>query len=371
LKKLELKRTPLYKAHKALGAKFVDFAGWEMPVQYTGVIEEHTSVRSACGVFDVSHMGEIEVLGPGALAALQNFATNDAGRLSDGQCQYTLLCYPDGGVVDDCIVYKFNAERFLVCVNASNTDKVFDWLSSQALAGALVSDISSSYAQIALQGRASVEVLRPLLTVDPAEIKTFRFMVTAVAGTDAIVSRTGYTGEDGFEIYLAPKEAERVWGAILDSGKNFGVKPVGLAARDTLRLEMGYPLYGNELTAKTTPIEAGLFRFVALDRPGFIGKEALEKQVDSGVQRTLVGLTTLEPGIPRQGYEVRHEDNAVGTITSGTLSPMLKKGIALAYVEAAHKEPGTELKVMIRGRAVRARVVKPPFYKKDLFKALN
>lgn len=342
-----------------------------MPVQYSGVIEEHMSVRSSCGVFDVSHMGEIEVSGPKAFAALQDLATNDIGRISDGQCQYTLLCNPDGGVVDDCIVYRQSEDRYLVCVNASNTEKVFKWFSEQAPAGALVSDVSLSYAQIALQGRASQEVLMPLLNIDPAGIKTFRFKVTEVSGAESIISRTGYTGEDGFEIYLAPKKAEKVWGELLLSGRNFGIRPVGLAARDTLRLEMGYPLYGHELSDKTTPIEAGLSRFVALDKPGFIGRDVLKRQAESGVEKTLVGLETIEPGIPRQGYEVRRGENLVGTVTSGTLSPALKKGIAMAYVDADLREPGTELNVMVRGRGVKARVVRPPFYKKELLKTIN
>ena len=280
---MTLKRTPLYEAHRALNARFVEFAGYEMPVQYTGVIEEHLKVRSSAGLFDVSHMGEVEVKGPLALEALQKVTTNDLEKIGNGQCQYTPLCYPEGGVVDDVIVYRFSRERLLVCVNASNRAKDFAWL-SENIKMAEVKDISDSYAQLAIQGPSSVEILKPLSEVDPASIKRFSFVEAKVAGLKAIVSRTGYTGEDGFEIYLPPEGAAAVWEAILKEGAGYSIAPAGLGARDTLRLEMGYPLYGHELTDKTTPIEAGLRRFVALDKPSFIGKDVLKREAEAGVQ---------------------------------------------------------------------------------------
>ncbi len=362
---MELKKTPLYQAHKNLGARMVEFAGWEMPVLYTGVIDEHRSVRASCGLFDVSHMGEIEVTGPGALAAIQLLMTNDIEKISDGGCQYTLLCYPDGGVVDDCIVYRTNAEHFLVCVNASNTTKAFEWMSARAGDGADIRDVSADYAQIALQGPASIKTLAPLVSIKPDEIKAFHFTVTGVMGYEAIVSRTGYTGEDGFEIYLAPENAEEVWNALLASGAQFGIKPAGLGARDTLRLDMGYPLYGHELSEKTTPVEAGLHRrFVSIDKPHFIGREVMAAEIEGGVEKTLVGLEMIDPGIPRQGYAVCTPSGGGGVVTSGTLSPSLKLGIAMAYVDPASSAPGTEVTVRIRNRSARARVVKKPFVKR-------
>lgn len=359
---MELKRTPLYEAHKALGARLVAFAGWEMPVQYTGVIEEHLGVRKTCGLFDVSHMGEVEIAGPGAFSALQYLATNDLEKTVDGQCQYTLLCYPDGGVVDDCVVYRFSRERFLICVNASNTEKAFEWMKSNCPKGAVVTDRSARFAQLALQGPSSAEVLRHLLSVDPAAVKHYHFVEAKAAGVSAIISRTGYTGEDGFEIYLPPEEAAGVWQRIMEAGARFKIVPAGLGARDTLRLEMGYPLYGHELTEKTTPIEAGLKRFVGLNKADFIGIDVLRRQARSGVEKTLAGFEIEGQGVPRQGYDVCRGGKKLGSVTSGTHSPSLGKGVGMAYVEPALNKAGTEIDIIIRGRAVRARVVKPPFY---------
>ncbi len=360
-----LKRTPLYREHALLGARLVDFAGWEMPVQYTGVIDEHRAVRSACGLFDVSHMGEIEVSGPNARAVVQKLFTNDIDKVKDGGCQYTLLCYPDGGVVDDCIVYVFGPERYLVCVNASNTDKAFEWMSARAGTEAEIRNVSADYAQIALQGPESTEVLAPLVNLKPTEIKPFHFAVTGVLGFESIVSRTGYTGEDGFEIYLSPEHAPEVWGALLASGAEFGIKPAGLGARDTLRLEMGYPLYGHELSEKITPVEAGLHRrFVSLDKGHFIGREVMAAQVEGGVEKTLVGLEMIDAGIPREGYAITTPSGGGGVVTSGTMSPSLGRAIAMAYVEPASSKPGTEVTVRIRNRSARAKVTKTPFYSK-------
>ncbi|MBI5903880.1 MAG: glycine cleavage system aminomethyltransferase GcvT [Deltaproteobacteria bacterium] len=361
-----LKRTPLHDVHTALGARLVNFAGWGMPVQYTGVIEEHLNVRRACGLFDVSHMGEIEISGAGAHALVQRLFTNDIDRVGDGQCQYTLLCYPHGGVVDDCIVYRYNKGRFLVCVNASNTGKVLAWIESRASAqggqggAALVEDLSDNYAQLALQGPASADVLRPLMDIEPEDIEHFHFVMCELkGGVEALVSRTGYTGEDGFEIYLEPEHAVDVWQALMDSGRVHGIKPAGLGARDTLRLEKGYPLYGHELSEDITPIEAGLKKYVRFNRD-FIGKEALEKQAAFGVGKTLIGFQMTAPGIPRAGYELSVDGNKAGWVTSGTLSPSLNVGIGMGYVDASVK--AGEMDVIIRNRPVRARVVKLPFY---------
>lgn len=362
---LKLKRTPLYEVHKSLGARLVDFAGWEMPVQYTGVIDEHQAVRSSCGLFDVSHMGEIEVSGAGAFDFVQTIMTNDIERVEDGQCQYTLLCYPDGGVVDDTIVYRYNKDRYLFCVNASNAGKVFEWLKKHADGDTVVEDLSSAYAQIALQGPKSVEVLRGLLDADPEEIKHFHFYIGLVGGFEALVSRTGYTGEDGFEIYLDPSDAVAVWQALMDSGKAHGIKPIGLGARDTLRLEMGYPLYGHELSETITPIEAGLQKYVRLDDRDFIGEEALKKQAGEGVTKALVGFQMKDPGVPRAGYEIRSGGKKAGTVASGTSSPSLKTGLGTGFVPPSLKEPGTELEIMIRERGAKAVVVRMPFYKKQ------
>jgi aminomethyltransferase len=366
----DIKRTPLFECHRSLGARFVPFAGWEMPVVYSGVIGEHLAVRSSCGLFDVSHMGEIEVSGPGAAGFVQRITTNDIARASDGQCQYTLICYPDGGVVDDCVVYRFGPERFLFCVNASNASKVLEWMRrtldalGPSSAGVKVDDLSRSYCQVALQGPASVKVLKPLMRSDPGSIRRYHFVTAPIAGLDAIVSRTGYTGEDGFEIYADPDSAVRLWEALMGSGRGFGIVPVGLGARDTLRLEMGYPLYGHELSAETTPIEAGLGRFVSFDKGDFIGRAALERQVRQGAAKTLIGFRMNGPGIPRQGYPMRLSGLDAGSVTSGTMSPSLGAGIGMGYVRAPFDGP--EVDIIIRNRAARAAVLKPPFYRKNL-----
>ncbi len=359
-----LKKTPLYDIHISLGARMVEFAGWEMPVQYTGVIDEHTAVRSSCGLFDVSHMGEIEVTGPKALEAVKRLATNNAERAADNQCQYTILCYPDGGTVDDTIVYRFGPERFLFCVNASNAEKAFGWISENS-GGAQVRDASPDYAQLALQGPASAASIAPLLSIDPALIRPFRFVETEVAGASALVSRTGYTGEDGFEIYLAPEDAPGAWRALMEAGATHGIKPIGLGARDTLRLEMGYPLYGHELGRDISPVEAGLDKYVKLDGRGFIGETALKAQHDGSSGRRLACFTLTGPGVPRAGYKVLCGGQEAGVVTSGTLSPSLKTGIGMALLDRS-VAPGSQIEVVIRDRAVPARVVRPPFYRKPL-----
>lgn len=363
-----LRKTALNKIHKSLGARMVPFAGWEMPVQYKGVIDEHTAVRSACGLFDVSHMGEIEISGDGAIDFVQLIMTNDVERIKDGQCQYTLLCYENGGVVDDTIVYRFNIDRYLFVVNASNADKVFAWMQKvqekEQVPDVAIENLSDSYAQLALQGPKSIEVIRPLLDIDPNEIKHFHFYMGLFNDDiEVLVSRTGYTGEDGFEIYLDPNDAPAVWNALMEAGKGSGIEPIGLGARDTLRLEMGYPLYGHELSENITPIEAGLKKYVKFTKD-FIGSEILQKQAENGTEKTLVGLKMIEAGIPRADYEIRSGAELAGHVTSGTSSPSLKKGIAMGFVKSGLKEPGTEVDIVIRGRAARAEVVKLPFLTK-------
>jgi aminomethyltransferase len=341
-----------------------------MPVLYSGVVEEHMAVREACGIFDVSHMGEIEISGPGALAAVQYVASNDIERIGDGQCQYTLLCNDAGGAIDDSIVYRRSADNFLFCTNAVNTDSVFCWLLEKlhGREGVEVIDRSGEYSQIAIQGPASLEVFKIAFGINAEEIRPFRFIETAVAGSMAIVSRTGYTGEQGLEIYLAPSSAPAAWDALMAAGAGYGIKPIGLGARDTLRLEMGYPLYGYEITEEFGPIEAGLKRFVALGKVGkesFIGQEALKARAKCAERSVLVGLRLEGAGVPRTGYELFSGDKTAGSVTSGTHSPALKYGIAMAYVAPEFKEPGTRLSMQIRTRSVECTVVSTPFYRRE------
>jgi len=363
---MTLKRTSLYERHKALGARFVDFAGWEMPVQYSGLMEEHLRVRQSCGLFDVSHMGEIEIKGPGAVNALQLLGTNDIEKVKGGQCQYTILCYPTGGVVDDCIVYRYSDESFLVCVNASNTEKVFRWFAEVNPPGVSIRDVSGEYCQIALQGPSSVEVLRPLADSDPGSIKGFHFIAATVVGAKVLLSRTGYTGEDGFEIYSAPEDGPAIWDAIMEAGKSENILPIGLGARNTLRLEMGYPLYGHELSKDLTPMEAGLRRFIGLNKETFLGQETIKAQAADGPQKTLCGFILDGPGVPRDGYPVHVNGAEVGFVTSGTLSPSLQRGLGMAFLPPGLSEPGSSIEIIIRNRPFKARVVKTPFYRKKI-----
>lgn len=361
-----LKITPLNQIHKELKARMVPFAGWEMPVQYSGVIDEHLAVRKSCGLFDVSHMGEIEVSGPKALEAVQKITTNDASKLKNGQVQYTLLCYANGGVVDDVTLYKFSDMRYMFCVNASNAEKDFSWIRENIGGIAEVENLSDDFGQLAIQGPLSQNILQNTCNLDLSLIRYYHFQQGKVAGVDAIVSRTGYTGEDGFEIYIKANDTVKVWQALMDAGKNLGIKPIGLGARDTLRLEMGFPLYGNELNEKTTPLEAGLSKFVKLDKPNFVGKDVLEKQTKQGLQKKLVGVEMKEPGIPRSHYKIFAQGKIVGEITSGTMSPSLGKAIAVGYMAPEFASPGAELKIEIRNKTASGRVVKTPFYIRNM-----
>jgi aminomethyltransferase len=363
-----LQKTPLNAVHRKLGARMVEFGGWEMPVQYRGVIEEHLAVRHAAGLFDVSHMGEIEVRGPGALAYIQELTVNDAAKLADGQVQYSAICYSHGGTVDDVTLYRFAADRYLFCVNAANTDKDFAWMEEVLAEGdfpdVTVHNLSNDFAQLALQGPAAETILSRLTDLDLSRIAYYHFAEGTVAEAPAIISRTGYTGEDGFELYFAPGAAEGIWEALLAAGAPDGLVPVGLGARDTLRLEMKYALYGHELSPEISPLEAGLGWITRLEKPSFIGREALLRQKEAGLPRRLVGFRMTEPGVPRADYPVFAGGEQVGVVTSGTMSPSLRVGIGLALVLPAHAAVGTPLQIGIRSRQVAAEVVKTPFVKK-------
>ena len=357
-----MKRTPLYAAHRGLGARLVEFAGWEMPVQYRGILDEHRAVRTRAGLFDVSHMGEVELRGPGALAACQMATANDVSRLADGRAQYSLLLEPSGGIVDDIIVHRLSAERVLICVNASNRDKDVAYLRQHAR-GAEVVDVSDETALLALQGPLATRILARLTDVPLATLPRFACADGAVAGRRALVAHTGYTGENGWELYCAAGDAAALWDALLDAGSADGLAPAGLGARDTLRLEAALPLYGHELGPDTTPFEARLAWVVRLDKGDFVGRAALLEAKARGPRRCLVGIETTAAGIPRADYPLLRDGARVGQVTSGTKSPTLGKGIALGYVEPTASALGTALAVEIRGRAIEAQVVRVPFYK--------
>lgn len=358
-----LRRTPLWEAHRQLGARLVEFGGWEMPVSYRGIVDEHRAVRAAAGLFDVSHMGEIEVRGPDAGAVCQMLTTNDVRRLADGRVQYTLLCRPDGGVVDDVTLYRHGPERYFFCVNASNIAKDLAWIRAHG-GGATITDLSDATALLALQGPRAAEILARLTPAPLAGLGGFRFLEDRVGGRPTLISRTGYTGEDGFELYVASADAMPLWTALLDAGRGDGLEPIGLGARDTLRLEAALPLYGHELDDTTTPLAAGLQRWVVLDGDDFLGRAALLREREAGSPRRLTGLEMRGPGIARQGYPVVAEGAPIGQVTSGTHSPTLGRAIALAYVDRAHAVLGAALAVDVRGRAVAAAVVPTPFYKR-------
>jgi aminomethyltransferase len=342
----------------------VEFAGWEMPVQYSGIIDEHLAVRSRAGLFDVSHMGEIEVRGPGALQFCQRVSANDVSRMKISQAQYNLLLRDNGGVVDDVIFYRLDSDRFLVCVNASNSDKDFDWMRQQAGPGVEIANVSARYAQLALQGPLAEKILQPLTALALGELRAFHFQYGRVASISCLVSRTGYTGEDGFELYCDMAAAEELWSALLNAGAADGLVPAGLGARDSLRLEMGYPLYGHELDETTTPFEAGLEWVVKLSKPEFIGRSVLARQKAEGAPRRLVALVLVQPGIARNGHEIYWRDHTVGRVTSGTKSPTLGKSIALGYLCREAADGGDEVEVEIRGRKTRAEIVASPFVRR-------
>lgn len=358
-----LKRTPLYDLHRELGAKLIDFGGWEMPVQYAGILEEHRAVRERVGLFDVSHMGELEFTGEGALSALQRLTCNDVSRLSDGRIQYSALLTERGTFVDDVLVYRREAGSYLIVVNASNAPKDFAWASSRVSESARVENRSDDYALIAVQGPNAVRLMGRLCAPDPSDLPYYGFRDATVCGAPALVSRTGYTGEDGFEVYCRPEDAEGVFRSLLEEGRAEGAEPCGLGARDTLRLEAKMALYGNDIDDTVTPWEADLAWIVKLAKGDFIGRDALVAQREAGVPRRLVGFDMVDRGIARHGYpaRTRHGD---GLVTSGTHSPTLGRPIGLALLPTPAAEIGTEFEVDIRGRAARARIVPTPFYKR-------
>lgn len=361
-----LKKTPLNGRHRSLGARMVEFGGWDMPVEYSGIADEHLAVRTRAGLFDVSHMGEIEIAGADALKAVQHITSNDAGRLARNQAQYSALTTPEGTFVDDVLTYRLADDHFMLVVNASNIIKDFQWISRHAAeAGdAAVVNTSSRYALMALQGPAAGQVLQTLTGVNLSEIKYYWFTTGEVAGVRATISRTGYTGEDGYEVFVPPASAERVWDAIIQAGKPAGVIPVGLGARDTLRLEASMRLYGNDMDETTSVLEAGLGWIVGWKKESFLGADVLRRQKEEGVRRKLVGFEVLDRAIARHGHDAYVSGEKAGVVTSGTQTPYLKKAIGMAYLPSDHAAPGTEFEIDVRGRRARAQVVPMPFYKR-------
>jgi aminomethyltransferase len=360
-----MKKTKFNSIHKKLGAKMVEFAGYEMPIQYSSIIAEHKAVRNSVGVFDVSHMGEIFITGEKALDFVQHITINDASNLFPGRVQYSAMCYPDGGIVDDLLVYKLAENEFLLVVNASNIEKDFNWMKENNKFDVSIKNRSDDYSLLAVQGPNSKDVLQKLIS-DKLELEYYHFTKGKIAGVDMIVSRTGYTGELGYELYFTSDEstAEKVWDEIFKAGKEFDIQPVGLAARDSLRLEMGYCLYGNDIDQTTNPIEAGLGWVTKIDKADFIGKNPILKVKQDGPIRKLVAMISDEKTFPRHGYDINVEGKKVGVITSGTVSPVLEKPIALGYVDKPFNSPGSEVLFKIRDKEFPARITKLPFVKK-------
>lgn len=364
-----MKKTPLYDKHCELGGKIIDFHGWALPVQYSGIIEEHKRVRTAAGLFDVSHMGEISVKGPDATGFIQKIITNDIQKAACYRVVYSPMCYPGGGVVDDILVYKYSSEFYLLVVNASNIDKDYDWLSQNLEGRVEIENISDYYAQLALQGPESEKILQKLVNINLKDLKFFNFSPEVeICGGRAIISRSGYTGEDGFEIYIKSEFAPALWDKLLQAGKGYGLAPAGLGARDTLRFEVALPLYGQELSQDITPLEAGLDRFVKLEKENFIGRDALMEQKSVGIKRKIVGFEMVDRGIPRTRYDVLADGEKIGYVTSGNFSPSLEKNLGMALVDSAFSEPGTEVDIVIRNKPTKARIVELPFYSKKYAK---
>ncbi len=359
---MHLKRTAFYDIHRALGAKIVEFGGYEMPVQYTGIIEEHRRVRESVGVFDVSHMGEVEVRGKDALAFIQKMTTNDASKLSGNRVQYSAMCYADGGIVDDLLVYRM-ADRFMLVINAANTEKDIAWMKQHVAGDMQLDDRSDDFSLLAVQGPKSLLTLGTLTKADISSLPYYHFLHGNLAGVDMIISRTGYTGELGFELCFPADVATgtAVWDAIMEAGAPFGIGPVGLGARDTLRLEMGFCLYGHDIDETTNPIEAGLGWITKTEKGEFVGRAPIMKAKQEGVTRRLVGFVLNDRAFPRQGYPINAGGSPTGSVTSGTFSPVLDRGIGMGYVGLAHSKPGTALTVSIRNREIPAEVVQPPF----------
>lgn len=362
----DLKKTPLFEIYKEYGAKTIDFGGWDLPVQFSGIMEEHEAVRTKAGLFDVSHMGEIEVRGADALAFLQKVMTNNVAILKENGAQYTAMCYEDGGTVDDLLIYKKSEDDYLLVVNASNIEKDFEWLLSHVSGDVTIKNISDEMAQLAIQGPLAETILQRLTDTNLAEIKFFKFKDhVKIDGVEALVSRTGYTGEDGFEIYCKSDSVVSLWKTLLEVGKGDGLIPCGLGARDTLRFEAALPLYGQELSKEITPIEAGIGFAVKVNKEsGFIGKDVLKAQKETGTKKKIVGLEMIEKGIPRTHYEVFSGEQKIGEITTGTQSPTLKKSVGLALLDTEFSDIGSIVEVQIRKKRAKAKVIELPFYKR-------
>ncbi len=358
-------KTKFYNIHEKLGAKIVEFAGYLMPIQYSSIISEHKAVRNSVGVFDVSHMGEIFVEGEKALDFVQYITINDASKLFTGKVQYSAICYPDGGIIDDLLVYKISDTKYMLVVNASNIEKDFNWMVENNKFGVELKNLSDEYSLLAVQGPYSKDVVQKLLD-DNLELEYYTFKEGKISGIEMIISRTGYTGELGYELYFKASEniAEKIWNDLFTAGKEFGIQPIGLGARDTLRLEMGFCLYGNDIDKTTNPLEAGLGWITKLNKENFISKDVLVKIKSEGLKRKLAAFTTDEKAFPRHGYDITVNGGKVGTITSGTVSPILEKPVALGYISIENSKEGSDVNFLIRGKEIPAKVVKLPFVKK-------
>jgi aminomethyltransferase len=363
-----MQRTPLITHHRACEAKLVDFAGWEMPIQYSGVVDEYHTVRSHIGLFDVSHMGRLRVAGSGAVSYLQRVTTNDVGKLAVSQAQYSMVCNENGGIKDDVFVYRLTVDEFLLCVNASNREKILSWLQAKLAQDKTVrlEDRSVELAQVAVQGHQSRDLLMSLGETTLEGMKLHHICNGTIGGLSCLVARTGYTGELGYEIYIDANQVGRLWDLLIDKGRAWGLKPAGLGARDLLRLEMGYLLYGNDMGEDTTPLEANADWTVSFLKGEFIGSQALLAQKQAGITRRFVAFELVEKGVPRHGFRILDPatSNAIGEVTSGNFSPLLQKGIGLGYVPVRYTEPGDSILVEIRGKHIPASIVRPPFYKK-------
>jgi aminomethyltransferase len=357
---MELKKTALHDVHVKLGARMVEFAGYHMPIQYRSIREEHKRVRDTVGVFDVSHMGEVEIHGPAALDMVQKITINDAAQLQVGQVQYSAMCYPHGGIVDDLLVYRFK-DKYLLVINAANRSKDVDWMLRNKIEGCTISDSSDAVTQLAVQGKKAEATLQKLTAVDLAGIPYYWFVEGVLAQAPMLISCTGYTGEPGFELYFENAHAEAVWNAVFEAGKEFDIEPIGLGARDSLRLEKKMCLYGNDIDDTTNPLEAGLGWITKLDKGDFIGREAILKVKTEGLKRRLVSFVLNETGFPRHGYAILKDGREIGQVTSGTVSPILEKGIGLGYVPHEFSKVDTTIDILIRDKQIPATIIKPPF----------
>jgi glycine cleavage system T protein (aminomethyltransferase) len=362
-----VKKTKFYNIHEKLGAKIVEFAGYLMPIQYSSIIAEHKAVRNSVGVFDVSHMGEIFVTGENALNFVQHITINDASKLFPGRVQYSAICYPDAGIIDDLLVYKIADDKYMLVVNASNIQKDFDWMKQNNKFNVDLENLSDEYSLLAVQGPSSQKVIKKVFKEYFNDLEYYYFKEIAFDGSKLLISRTGYTGELGYEIYFAGTEpyAEQIWNLLFEAGEEFDIKPIGLGARDSLRLEMGYCLYGNDIDETINPLEANLGWITKLKKDGFIGKDALLRIKESGLKKKLVPIISEEKAFPRHGYEITTSGKKIGEVTSGTVSPVLEKAIALGYVESEFSSEGTELNFLIRGKEIPAKIGKLPFISKS------